>query len=354
MSQEQSIEHKRLGETLVASTRLVLGSREEVRTTLQELRQQLPEEVIAGPAFCFFNFVTSVKDGHDVELGFPVTQAVEADGLETRTLPAMEVLSLVHGGPADELGKSYGKLFGYAYGHALISDEFCREVYLDSGAEGESATEIQFVIHRWDELLSGNTAQVLGGGAAREVMQGSEELVIESTVEERFRWVKGAVERLEGLADEEQRYDILSRCAHVFPQSQIEKLRLVYEEARTRSDDPLEAVDAVIEFMGEDPGWGERPRREGMLLYSAKNPRDREGYEKAQDEMERRKAYCFCPLVREHLDDGMPITFCNCGAGWYRQQWEGALGKPVTIEIVRSVLKGDDLCEFAIRLPDDL
>jgi len=50
----------------------------------------------------------------------------------------------------------------------------------------------------------------------------------------------------------------------------------------------------------------------------------------------------------------MPPTFCYCGAGWYRQQWEGAVGKPVQIEIVDSLLKGDDRCTFAIRLPDEL
>jgi predicted hydrocarbon binding protein len=50
----------------------------------------------------------------------------------------------------------------------------------------------------------------------------------------------------------------------------------------------------------------------------------------------------------------MPTAFCYCGAGWYRQQWEGAIGRPVTIEIVKSVLKGDEVCQFAIQLPEDL
>jgi predicted hydrocarbon binding protein len=50
----------------------------------------------------------------------------------------------------------------------------------------------------------------------------------------------------------------------------------------------------------------------------------------------------------------MSITFCFCGAGWFRQQWEGAIGKPVRIEVVKSVLKGDDVCQFAIHLPEDL
>ena len=50
----------------------------------------------------------------------------------------------------------------------------------------------------------------------------------------------------------------------------------------------------------------------------------------------------------------MSDTFCYCSAGWERQQWEGAIGQPVRVDVVKSLLKGDDLCEFAIHLPEDL
>jgi len=60
-----------------------------------------------------------------------------------------------------------------------------------------------------------------------------------------------------------------------------------------------------------------------------------------------------CVLVSNHLDQGMPTSFCYCGSGWYRRQWERAIGKTVTIQVVKSILKGDEVCQFAIRLPDD-
>jgi len=186
-------------------------------------------------------------------------------------------------------------------------------------------------------------------------MQGSDELGVESSVDDRFRWVKGMVERLDDLADEGQKYDILSSCAHVFPAGQIAKLKRVYEETKAKTKDAMQAVDAVLDFMASDPGWGEeRPLREGHVIYPAKNPRDPQGYENAKGDLERRRAYCFCPLVRNHMDQGMAIAFCYCGAGWYRQQWEGAIGRPVSIEIVKSVLEGDEVCRFAIQLPEDL
>jgi effector-binding domain-containing protein len=354
MPQEKlEVKHKRLEDTLVATRRLNVKSRNELTEALIEVKSQLSEENIAGPGFCIIRFVTSVTEGYDAELGFPVREAVEKGEVKTRTLPGMDVLSLVHRGTAEDLGRSYGNLFGYAYERGLISDEFCLEVYPDSDEEG-SGIEIQFVVHNWSDLLAENLARVLGINAIHEVMEGIDELSFESTTEERFHWVKGAIERLEGLASEEEIYDVVSSCAHVFPRGQIEKLKAVFDEVKARTGDGLAAVDAVIDFMGKDPGWGERPRREGTVVYSSKKPRDPEGYEKAETDLERRKAYCFCPLVREHLDGGMPVSFCYCGAGWYRQQWEGAIGKPVRVEIVGSILKGDSLCEFAIRLPEDL
>jgi effector-binding domain-containing protein len=352
MSKEKEIKHKKIKDTRVATARLNLKDRDELYAALGDVKRHIPEEHIAGPGFCIFQFITSVKQGFDAEVGFPVTRAVEAGEVKTRMIPGMQVLSLIHKGPADDLGGSYKALYGYAAELGLISDEFCLEVYPDLSAEGRSEIEIQFVIHKWDELLATNVDRVLGEEAARQVMQGEGTLTVMSPVEERFRWVKGAVRRLEGLADKQERYDILSSCAHVFPESQLDKLRVVYEETKARTGNGLEAVDAVITFMDEDPGWGVRPRREGNAIYSTKKPRDPEGYEKAESELERRKAYCYCPLVREHLEEGMPVTFCYCGAGWFRQQWEAAIGEPVTVEILSSVLKGDDVCEFAIRLPD--
>ncbi len=347
-------EHKKFDETPVATIRLNLKERKELHPILDELTQNIPGGQILGPAFCIFQFVTSVKDGFDAEVGFPVARVVETDIIKSRTLPAMEVLSLVHSGPLGELKESYKKLYGCASEHGLISDEFSREVYLDSNDPEGDKIELQFVIHNWNRLLGKNLERVLGEKVRREVLGGSDELTIESTVNERFQWVKGAMERLNKLADKEKRYDVLSSCAHVFPRRQIDKLKAIYEETRAKTDDPLKAVDAVIEFMGEDPGWGERPLRKGNVIYSSKQPRDPVGYEKAKNEADKRRAYCFCPLVRNHLDDAMPITFCYCGAGWYRQQWEGAIGKPVSIEIVKSVLAGDDVCQFAIHLPKDL
>jgi len=351
---ELGIEHRHYGDTLIATKRLAIQARAELPVVLQQLAQEAPGDAIAGPAFAILHFITSVKDGSDVEVGFTVSRRVETAQLHTQLLPPLEVLTLRHTGSLDTLRESYGKLYGNAYAHGVISDEFCRELYLDLRDAAHCEIELQFVVHNWNALLAQNLERVLGAAGREAVMQGSNAIGVETTVDDRFQWVKQALERLDGLADEGQKYDLLSSCAHVFPAEQVGKLKAVYDDARQRTGDGLQAVDAVIAFMDADPGWQKGSRRKGRIVYAAKSPRDPQAYEKAQNEAEKKQAYCFCPIVRSHLGQGMPASFCYCGAGWYRRQWEGAIGRPVTIEVVQSILRGDDMCQFAIRLPDDL
>ncbi len=346
------IEHRIFKPTRVAGFRRTLDGRAGIREALRELRRRVPAEHVAGPPFCIIQFVTSVKDGHDAEVGVPVSRDVEDAVVTTRVMPGTEVLSIIHSGPSDTVGESYSVLYGHAAKLGIISDEFCREVYPDWGAGGR--IELQFVIHSWNALLGEHAARVLGEELAADVMADAGEVGIDATIDERFRWVKAAVERIDAVSTEAQRCDILSSCAHVFPEAQVQKLREVFVAAKTETGDGLRAVDAVLDFMDADPGWGDRPRREGRVIYSTKKPRDQAGYEKAETDAERRKAYCFCPLVRDRLDGGMSTTFCYCGSGWFRRQWEVATGLPVGVEIARSVLRGDDACEFAVTLPEEL
>jgi len=352
--QEAGIEHKSQADTLVATVRCQFQDRKQLHAILADVARAIPPDCIAGPAFCIFQFVSSVREGFDGEAGFPVSRPVDTAEVHSRVLPAIDVLSLTHRGPVQRIRETVATLYGRAAQHGLVSDEFMREVYLDADNPQGNEIEVQFVLHDWVGLLSRHVCRVLGDETARDVMRGSDEISLESTVGERFCWVKGAMERLDGVADTLQKYDAVSSCAHVFPSRQIEKLRLAYESARARTDDPAVAVDAVLDLMAADPCWGERPRREGRTVYSSKKPRDPAMFEAAASQAEKAKAYCFCPIIRNHLGEGMSATFCYCGSGWYRRQWEGAVGKPVRIDIVESLLKGDDRCTFAIHLPDDL
>lgn len=347
------IEFKKYNEMLAATTRVNLKDRASMRKVFSDLANAIPAELITGRGFCFFQFITSYDEGYDVEIGFPVNKVFENERISTRKIPPMQVLSVTHTGPLAELSKSHAAIREYFHEHGLISDEFRREEYCD-WKNTESGIEIQYVLHDWNGLFGDHVERVLGGEVKAEIMKGSETLNIQSSTADRFCWAKGAMEKLDVSANADEKFDIVSSCAHVFPKTQLMKLRNVFQSARSTSDDPLVAVDAVLDFMAVDKGWKERPNREGSVVFSTKQPADPMAYEKATTPADKRAAYCFCPVIRNRLDQGMPITYCNCGAGWFREQWETATGKPVTVDILQSVLKGDDVCQFAIHLSPDI
>ncbi len=167
-------------------------------------------------------------------------------------------------------------------------------------------------------------------------MQGIESITPASSFDDYTAWIQGAIERLDALSDDgEKKCQVVSHCAHVFPQERIDHLRAIYHR---RGE-----IDDVLREMYTDDFWYEKPVRRGNVIYMRKNPFDPEGFEKAATPAERRKAYCHCSFVHPYLDEipaKLSPTFCFCGAGWYRRLWEGILGQPVRFEQVETLLQG--------------
>ena len=350
--EELGIKYKSIPSTQIASVRTNIQKRKELHPLIDTLKDNISKENILGPAFCIFNFISSYKSGFDIEIGFPVNSNVQADDIKTRTLPEMEVLSIIHKGPVESIGESLRKLYGSTAELGLTSDEIRCEIFLDSNNPEGKEIELYFILHNWNELITKNMQRVLGEDVKQEILQGCGELSLNSSLEERFEWVKCAVSGLDQKASESQIYDILSSCAHVYPKEPIEKARAVFEKSKEETNNPLKAIDAVIEFMDKDSAWAEPPSRKGNIIYSTKLPRDPQGFKNAKNNLEKRKSYCFCPIIRNYLDQEIPRSFCYCGGGWFRRQWEGILGTPVNIEIIKTVSQGDDECTFAVHLPE--
>ncbi len=340
-SDEPEIVYKQVDDQLAADVRYQ-GSPDALGSIFKSLQQKCGEH-ICGPSFIVRHYGTGVKDGIDMDVCFPVSQPVETGNVRSWVLEGGEILSLLHRGSPESLGESYGKLYGYLGEHGLISRLFGREVYLKSDPDhpGENVTELQVFLHKWEGLFAESVGRVLGEDARAEVVQGIEELTPHSSLDDRVRWVNAAMERLDKRTDEVQKFEVLSPCADVFPQERIEKLRAVYEQNRS--------IDDVLKAMAEDPDWYESPVRDGDVIYMDKIIFDRQGYEQATSEAERRKCRCHCPIARRRLDKISP-TMCYCSTGWYRRLWEGILGKPVWVELLECLTRGDGRCLFAIHI----
>ncbi len=352
--EEHGIEHKKIKEQLIAYIQCTINKKEELQPILKKLVEHC-NEYISGSAFGIHYWLTGEE--LDIEACVPITEPVDTREIRSRTLEGVDVLSFVHKGPMDKekLNEKIMKISLYAREHGLPIAERRREIYLDSNNPEGNEIEYQVVIHNWTNLLVTNVERVLGEKVGQSVLQDLDEPTLELSNDERFRWVKIVLERLEEIADADQIYDIISRCAHIFPKEHIQRLRDIYEKTKNETNDPLTAIDEVLRIMRENKLWFPEPFRKGKVIYSEKTPANPKAYEEATTDAERRKAFCFCPVIKNYLEeDIIPTSFCNCSAGWERQQWEGILSKPVKVNVVKSLVKGDNTCQFAIHIPDAL
>jgi len=116
-----------------------------------------------------------------------------------------------------------------------------------------------------------------------------------------------------------------------------------------------EVTDEALAFIGSQPEMGGGVRV-GNIVYETKIPFKTPEYLAESDPVLKRWHYCHCPWSREAIRSGEKTAplFCNCSAGFHSKPWEGALGQKVRVEVLESVLQGDERCRFAIHLPQDL
>ena len=131
--------------------------------------------------------------------------------------------------------------------------------------------------------------------------------------------------------------------------AQLEKIR---DENGLFFTQPI--TDEVIEFVRSNPEILQGVR-EGNIIYETKIPCMTAQYLAETDERMKKYYYCHCPWVKESImrdDVNVPASFCNCSVGFHKKSWEMIFDQPLEAEVLESVLKGDDVCRFAIHLPE--
>lgn len=94
--------------------------------------------------------------------------------------------------------------------------------------------------------------------------------------------------------------------------------------------------------------------RKGDKIYETKIPFAPPEFLAETDPVMKRYYACHCLLVRASLKEGkskVPSTFCYCSAGYHKARFDAVFGESVEIELLESVLKGDDRCRFATKIP---
>jgi len=209
--------------------------------------------------------------------------------------------------------------------------------------------------------------EIAGGQVCEEVMQGSKELSSASARNGVICWSRQAMERLTSLVDGKQAQDVMTSCACQYPKADLRDVRLAYEET-SDVDVALDMVQEKFEaflketMQLEEPmieqivsnGWGSAGVRVGDTIVATKIPKSGYliQYMNETDPDKKRALYCHCPRIRDVLKTSqtIPSIYCYCGAGFYKGMWEEILQQPVEVELLESVLKGDDVCKVAIHL----
>ena len=220
----------------------------------------------------------------------------------------------------------------------------------------------------WLAKFSNRLDEIAGEEIRKQVMTGSEDLSSRSTRRQVIDWSRGAMERLESRVAEDKRRAIMTGCACQYPKSDLQPMRKKYEATRDLDlahhmlQEQFESFlkhylelssELVEDIVGR--GWGAAGVMKGNTIIATKIPKSGYLIEYMQEpDPERKRAhYCHCPRIRDVLttSDTISPTYCYCGAGFYKGIWEEILQKPVEVEVLETVLKGDEVCKIGVYLP---
>jgi hypothetical protein len=230
------------------------------------------------------------------------------------------------------------------------------------------ATELDFE-RVWQGKFSMCLDEVVGEEVRKEVMAGCEELSSQSPRQEVILWSKTAMDRLDSLVEEEMRREIMTRCACHYPEAGLLDIRERFRETKDLNlahqmlqekfesflKDTLKLDGPMIKDV-VSRGWGLAGIKEGNKIIATKIPKSGNlvAYMTETDPQVKRQHYCHCPRLRDMVktSDTISSTYCYCSAGYYQNIWEVILEQPVEVEVLENVLSGDELCKFAIYLPE--
>ncbi len=134
-------------------------------------------------------------------------------------------------------------------------------------------------------------------------------------------WIMNLMEGLDNNVEKETIIKVLEQCGRQCQsQSFIKKARAIYEKSKNTGDF-LDKLGHVYKHL----------RREGNKVYIV-------------------YPECYCSQVNKIHKGKLSGTYCNCSRGWAKALFEGATGKPVEVNMEKSIINGDDQCRFEVIL----
>ncbi len=219
----------------------------------------------------------------------------------------------------------------------------------------------------WQGKLERSLSKRALNALKEQALAGGNHLSDASPRQEVISWTDRALSMLEQSLPSACVKDILTDCACHYPQEYLLSLHEIYAETRDIKQVHAFLQETFRRFLRElsldegeiagiiDNGWGLAGTLTADKIRATKIPKsgNLKQYLRERDPQRKREMYCHCPRVRSAiaLKATLPKSYCYCGAGFYKDIWETILGEVVHVEVLESVLQGDDVCTIAIRLP---
>lgn len=95
--------------------------------------------------------------------------------------------------------------------------------------------------------------------------------------------------------------------------------------------------------------------RDGEYLYMTKFPYAPKEWMEATDPLMKRYYLCHCPLARAAILKGepeIPLDWCYCSGGFNKLKFDVVFGEETEVEVLESVLAGDERCRFRVKIPE--
>ncbi len=185
------------------------------------------------------------------------------------------------------------------------------------------------------EEFGGQVENAVGPEVRARVMTGAEALTDKTGGKVISLWVRDAIGRLDALAPEATRIQIMETCGRncVHHNSGV----IARGQARRAK---FEDEEAFLAAEVRKPQAGTRLERNGNVLIQTYTPQSFS-----------HPMRCYCGLLRD-LPAGEQVspTYCHCSKAFVQTFWSEVLGRPVEVTILETAVTGSTECKFRITL----
>lgn len=179
-----------------------------------------------------------------------------------------------------------------------------------------------------------------------------------------LKWTENLMKTLKENLTQDEINKVMTCCACITPKDYLKTLREEYAKTndlkhvhQLLQEDFEKSITKYKNLNEEqlkyivDHDMGMVGKLEGNTIYATKIPKEFHKYFQTPDVQKKKYYYCHCPRIRDlFLNNEKPleVNYCYCGAGFYKDIWEYILQREVKVEIIESLMKGDEVCKIAI------